>query len=234
MIATRRRFIEGLGVGAAAALGTRGAFAQALTTAVTGDGPYYPDRLPLDTDNDLLIINDGITAAVGEIAHFAGKLLAEDGSPVHGAVIEIWQSDVNGSYIHTEGRNDGKLDQNFQGYGRFLTNAEGRYYFRTIKPVPYTLQGQFRAPHIHVAVSKGGRRIMATQALVKGHEANEGDLITRRITDPALLETLMVEYRPLPGSRLGELTANFDIRLGVTAAELDDGRIGGIGQGTRA
>lgn len=234
MIATRRRFLGGLGVGAAGVLGARGAFAEALTTAVTGDGPYYPDRLPLDTDNDLLIINDGITAAVGEIAHFTGRLFAEDGSPVHGAVIEIWQSDVNGSYIHTEGRNDGKLDRNFQGYGRFLTNAEGRYYFRTIKPVPYTLQGQFRAPHIHVAVSKGGRRIMATQALVKGHEANAGDLVTRRITDPALLETLMVEYRPLAGSTLGELSANFDIRLGVTAAELDDGRIGGIGQGTRA
>ena len=98
------------------------------------------------------------------------------------AFIEIWQSDVNGSYIHTQGRNDGKIDANFQGYGRFLTDAEGRYYFRTIKPVPYTLQGQFRAPHIHVAVSKAGKRIMATQALVKGHEANEGDLITRRIT----------------------------------------------------
>ena len=216
MIATRRRFLAGLGVGTAAALGARGAFAQALATAVTGDGPYYPDRLPLDTDNDLLIINDGITPAVGEIAHFGGQLLAESGAPVRGAVIEIWQSDVNGSYIHTEGRNDGKLDRNFQGYGRFLTDAEGRYYFRTIKPVPYTLQGQFRAPHIHVAVSKGGRRIMATQAMVKGHEANDGDLVTRRITDPALLETLMVEYRALPGSTLGELMANFDIRLGVT------------------
>jgi protocatechuate 3,4-dioxygenase beta subunit len=217
MIATRRRFLGALTTGAAAALGARGAFAQALATAVTGDGPYYPDRLPLDTDNDLLIINDGITPAVGEIAHFGGRLLAESGAPVRGAVIEIWQSDVNGSYIHTEGRNDGKLDRNFQGYGRFLTDAEGRYYFRTIKPVPYTLQGQFRAPHIHVAVSKAGKRIMATQALVKGHEANEGDLITRRITDPALLETLMVDYRPLPGSTLGELTGNFDIRLGVTA-----------------
>ena len=230
MASTRRKFLISAGV--AAAIGARGAFAQALATAVTGDGPYYPDRLPLDTDNDLLIVNDGLTPAVGEIAHFGGRLLAENGAPVRGAVIEIWQSDVNGSYIHTDGRNDGKLDGNFQGYGRFLTDAEGRYYFRTIKPVPYTLQGQFRAPHIHVAVSKAGKRVMATQALVKGHEANEGDLITRRITDPAVLETLMVEYRPLPGSRLGELTANFDIRLGVTAAELDDGRIGGLGRPT--
>jgi protocatechuate 3,4-dioxygenase beta subunit len=229
MVATRRTFVLGFTVGGVA-LGARGAFAQALATATTGDGPFYPDRLPLDTDNDLIILNDGLTSAVGEIAHFGGRVLAENGTPVRNAVIEIWQSDVNGSYIHTDGRNDGKLDTNFQGYGRFLTDSEGRYYFRTIKPVPYTLQGQFRAPHIHVAVSKAGRRIMATQALVKGHAANEGDLITRRIDDPAVLETLMVDYRPLPGSTLGELTATFDIRLGVTAQELGDGRVGGLGR----
>jgi len=230
MLATRRKLLlQGLTVGAAS-LVARGAFAEALATAVTGDGPYYPDRLPLDTDNDLIVINDQLTPAVGEIAHFGGRLLDESGAPVANAFIEIWQADVNGSYIHTEGRNDGKLDGNFQGYGRFLTASDGRYYFRTIKPVPYTLQGQFRAPHIHVAVSKGGKRIMATQALVYGHSANADDLITRRIKDPAVLETLMVEYKPLPGSRLGELTANFDIRLGRTAQELDNGRLGGIGK----
>jgi protocatechuate 3,4-dioxygenase beta subunit len=228
MVSTRRQFLRGVTLGAAT-LAAPGAFAQALATAVTGDGPYYPDRLPLDTDNDLLILNDGLTPAVGEIAHFTGQLFAENGAQVRNAFIEIWQSDVNGSYIHTQGRN-GKIDANFQGYGRFLTDAEGRYYFRTIKPVPYTLQGQFRAPHIHVAVSKAGKRIMATQALVKGHEANARDLITQRMRDPRVLDTLLVEYRPLPGSTLGELTANFDIRLGVTAQELGDGRIGGIGK----
>jgi protocatechuate 3,4-dioxygenase, beta subunit len=227
MMSTRRQFIRGVTIGAAA-LGAPGAFAQAIATAVTGDGPFYPDKLPLDTDNDLLILNDRLTPAVGEITHLTGRLFAENGSPVRNAFIEIWQSDVNGSYIHTAGRNDGKLDANFQGYGRFLTDADGRYYFRTIKPVPYTLQGQFRAPHIHVAVSKAGRRIMATQALVKGHEANARDLMRR--LDATQLETLMVEYRPLPGSRLGELTANFDIRLGRTAQELDDRSIGGIGK----
>jgi len=229
MNSTRRQFIRGATL-SAATLAAPGAFAQALATAVTGDGPYYPDRLPLDTDNDLLILNDGLTPAVGEIAHFTGRLFADNGSPVRNAFIEIWQSDSNGSYIHTQGRNDGKIDGNFQGYGRFLTDAEGRYYFRTIKPVPYTLQGQFRAPHIHVAVSKAGKRIMATQALVKGHDANKGDLIVERIKDPKLLETLMVEYKPLPGSKLGELTATFDIHLGRTAVELGDGTIGGIGR----
>ncbi|HEY8521611.1 MAG TPA: protocatechuate 3,4-dioxygenase [Gammaproteobacteria bacterium] len=225
----RRRFLEGVAAGAAALLAP-GAFAEALRqTHPMGDGPFYPDRLPLDTDNDLIILNDRTTPAVGDIVHLTGRLLSKAGEPIRNGVIEIWQTDVNGSYIHTGGRNEGKIDGNFQGYGRFLTDSEGRYYFRTIKPVPYTLLGTFRAPHIHVAVSKAGRRIMATQALVKGHPANARDSIIARVRDPAALETLMVEYEPLPGSRLGELAANFDIVLGRTAEELEDGSIGGIG-----
>ena len=233
MISTRRQFLRGVTVGAAA-LGAPGAFAQAIATAVTADGPFYPDRLPLDTDNDLLILNDGLTRAVGEITHLTGRLLGRRAACPCATRSSRSGNPTSTARISTrEGRNDGKIDANFQGYGRFLTDAEGRYYFRTIKPVPYTLQGQFRAPHIHVAVSKAGRRIMATQALVKGHEANARDLITQRIKDPKVLETLLVEYRPLPGSTLGELTANFDIRLGHTAQELGDGSIGGHRQSRR-
>ena len=225
----RRRFLQTLTFGAAA-FSVPGLFAETLRrTAVTGDGPFYPDKMPLDTDNDLLIINDRITPAVGEVAHLTGRLLAGNGTPIRNAFIEIWQADMNGSYIHTDGRYEGRIDGNFQGYGRFLTDTEGRYYFRTIKPVSYTLQGQFRAAHIHVAVSKSGRRLMATQALVKDHPDNARDSILERIGDPAALETLMVDYRPLPGSALGELTGNFDIVLGRTAQELEYGTLGGIG-----
>lgn len=227
---SKRRFLQGA-TAYATAFTVPGVFAQSLeTTRLTGDGPFYPDKMPLDTDNDLLIINDVITPAVGEITHLTGRILAASGAPVRNAFIEIWQADMEGSYIHADGRNNGKIDSNFQGYGRFLTDAEGRYYFRTIKPVSYTLAGQFRAPHIHVAVSKAGERIMATQALVQGHPDNARDLLRTRFPAPGALETLMVEYRPLPGSALGELTANFDIVLGRTAQELDDGTIGGIGQ----
>jgi protocatechuate 3,4-dioxygenase beta subunit len=227
---SKRRLLQGMTLGVAACT-VPGVFAATLrATALTGDGPFYPDKMPLDTDNDLLIINDHITPAVGEITHLTGHLLDETGAPVRNAFIEIWQADMHGSYIHADGRYEGKIDGNFQGYGRFLTDSAGRYYFRTIKPISYTLQGQFRAPHIHVAASKGGRRLMATQALVKGHPDNARDLIVERVPDPAALATLMVEYRPLMGSTLGELTANFDIVLGTTAQELEDGRIGGIGE----
>lgn len=229
MISKRRIFLRGMTF-SAAALAVPGVFADTLRpTAKTGDGPFYPDKMPLDTDNDLLIINDRLTPAVGEVTHLTGKLMNESGTPIRNAFIEIWQADMNGAYIHSNGRFEGKIDGNFQGYGRFLTDSQGRYYFRTIKPIAYTLGGQFRAPHIHVAVSKSGRRLMATQALIKGHEANARDTVIGRIRDPEALQTLLVEYRPMPDSTIGELSANFDIVLGRTAVELDDGSVGGIG-----
>jgi protocatechuate 3,4-dioxygenase beta subunit len=218
--------LRGLTFGAAS-LTAPGVFAQALVeTATTTEGPFYPDHMPLDTDNDLLIINDGIMPAVGEITHLTGRLLSETGEPIRNAFIEVWQTDVNGSYLHTGGRNEIGFDGNFQGYGRFLTDSLGRYYFRTIKPVEYTLIGMHRAPHIHFAVSKAGNRVLTTQALVRDHPANDGDAIVRQLRDPQALASIMVDYQPLPDSKLGELAANFDIVLGYTAEEIDDDGVG--------
>ena len=96
---TRRAFRGTLGVGASA-FTVRGAFADELTrTPTTNEGPFYPNKLPLDTDNDLLIINDKITPAVGEITHLGGRLLDATGSPMRNAVIEIWQCDKDGTYL---------------------------------------------------------------------------------------------------------------------------------------
>jgi protocatechuate 3,4-dioxygenase beta subunit len=225
----RRRFLYGLTAAGLAALTTPGVFAQQLAeTASTTEGPFYPDRLPLDTDNDLLIINDAITPGIGEITHLTGRVLTAAGQPVRNAFVEIWQVDRTGSYVHTGGRQPTGFDRHFQGYGRFLTDAKGQYYFRTIKPIDYTLIGIFRTAHIHVAVSSHGRRIFTTQLLVNGHPANARDGLIRRM-EPQALRTLLVDFNPLPGSRVGELAATFDIVLGVTAQELEGGGVRGIG-----
>jgi protocatechuate 3,4-dioxygenase beta subunit len=176
------------------------------------EGPFYPDKLPLDTDNDLLRINDKATSAIGEITHLSGRILSASGLPVRNAVVEIWQCDQNGAYIHSKSGNAAKRDGNFQGYGRFLTDAKGQYYFRTIKPVPYP----GRTPHIHFAITRGGKRVLTTQMLIKGHPGNERDGIFRTITDPKLRAAVMTEFKPMPGSRVGELTADFDLVLEVT------------------
>src|SRR5262245_43387569 len=82
---SRRYFLGTVG---AALFSTRGLFAeQLLRTPPLTEGPYYPDRLPLDTDNDLLIINDSITPAVGAITHLTGRVLSPNGSPVANATV---------------------------------------------------------------------------------------------------------------------------------------------------
>src|SRR5688500_8007984 len=87
---------------AAAMLTVPGAFAEELTrTPKQTEGPFYPDKLPLDTDNDLLVINDGITAGVGEISYVSGRILDAKGDPIRNAVVEIWQCDNHGAYLHT-------------------------------------------------------------------------------------------------------------------------------------
>jgi protocatechuate 3,4-dioxygenase beta subunit len=212
----RRRFLQSLSF-SAVGLAAPGAFAAELTrTPHQTEGPFYPDRLPLDTDNDLLILNDSMSAAVGEITHLTGKVTTTSGAPVRNAVVEIWQVDHNGSYIHTGSGGRSKLDKNFQGFGRFLTGSKGEYYFRTIKPVPYP----GRTPHIHVAINQGGKRILTTQLYIAGDPRNQRDGIVGRMP-AALAKTLLVDFTPVKNSRIKELNANFDIVIGNTPEDPD-------------
>ena len=208
----------------AAALTTPGLFAEELTrTAHQTEGPFYPNKLPLDTDNDLLIVNDSITPAVGAVAHLTGRVLSRSGSPIRNAVVEIWQVDNNGVYIHTEARDRDKLDGNFQGFGRFLTNSNGEYYFRTIKPVQYDP----RTSHIHLAINQGTKRMLTTQIYTKGDPRNEKDRILNSIKEAKAREMLIAPYKPLAGSKTDELSVNFDVIIGVTPEDRDkdEGRI---------
>jgi protocatechuate 3,4-dioxygenase beta subunit len=168
----------------AVALATPGVFAQELArTPRLTEGPFYPDKLPLDTDNDLLIVNDGITPSVGEVTHLTGRVVDATGSPIKAAVVEIWQVDNKGVYLHTADSGRRSRDTSFQGFGRCATGPKGEYYFRTIKPVPYT----GRTPHIHVRVKKGGRELL--------------------------------DFTPVKESKVGELSAHFEIVLGRTPDE---------------
>src|SRR3954462_8714518 len=103
---SRRRFLQKFGAGVAAITASHflipGAFAEELVrTPSQTEGPFYPDHLPLDTDNDLIVINDSITPAVGEITHLSGRLLDGRGEPLRNVLVEIWQVDNNGAYLHT-------------------------------------------------------------------------------------------------------------------------------------
>ena len=214
---TRRYVLGALGLGLAA-FSVPGAFAEELTrTPAQTEGPFYPNKLPLDTDNDLLVINDSITPAVGEITHLSGKILDARGKPIKNACVEIWQCDAKGVYLHTRdsGPKDRQRDKNFQGFGRFTTASSGEYYFRTIKPVPYP----GRCPHIHVKVKKGGRELLTTQIFVNGHPQNARDGVLRGLRDPLERELVLVDFKAIPTSKIGEVSAKFDIVVGLTPDE---------------
>lgn len=211
----RRHFLGSIAVGivGSAAFFTPGTFAQQLIqTPRQTEGPFYPTQLPLDTDNDLLIINDAITPAVGAVTRLGGRILDSRGNPIRNAVVEIWQVDNNGVYLHPGSDNGGRRDTNFQGFGRFVTGSTGEYYFRTIKPVRYP----GRTPHIHFAVKLKGRDKFTTQCYVKGEMGNERDGVLRGIRDARARESVMVDFAPVKGSQIGELAARFDIVLGLT------------------
>jgi len=207
----RRLFLRNLGL-TAAFFSVPGAFAQQLMlTPKQTEGPFYPDHLPLDTDNDLIIVNDSLTPAVGNITHLSGKILDGRGDPIRNALVEIWQVDNNGVYLHS-GDKHAKRDPHFQGFGRFMTGSTGEYYFRTIKPVLYP----GRTSHIHFAIKMTGRDKWTTQCYVKGEPENEKDGVYRGIKDPKARESVTIDFAPIPASRAGELAAKFDIVMGFT------------------
>jgi protocatechuate 3,4-dioxygenase beta subunit len=211
---SRRRFLRQLSLGAAL-LAVPGAFAEELTrTPRLTEGPFYPDKLPLDTDNDLLIVNDSITRAVGDVTWLSGRVLDVRGDPIRNALVEIWQCDHNGVYLHSANfGGHGKQDTHFQGFGRFLTGSTGEYVFRTIKPVPYP----GRTPHIHYKVKRSGKDVLTTQCFIKGHPANSHDGIWLGMKDEQTRSAVTVDFAPLKGSQIGELAAKFDLVVGVTS-----------------
>jgi len=217
---SRRNFLQTLSLGAAL-ISTPGLFAEELSrktitkTAAVEEGPFYPPKLPLDTDNDLIIVNDSITPAIGEITHLSGRVLDLRGEPSRNATIEIWSVDGEGVYL-ADRPNQARFDANFQGFGRFLTGSTGEYYFRTLKPVRYPGR---QAPHIHFKLKLKGHRPWTTQLFVKGHPGNERDGVYRSLRSQSARDSVSADFAPVSASGIGELAARFDIVLGLTAQD---------------
>ncbi|WP_171559764.1 dioxygenase family protein [Ramlibacter montanisoli] len=145
------------------------------------EGPFYPVTLPQDADADLLR-NGQVNYAHGQPAWVEGVVSDLEGRPVAGAQVEIWQCDHQGRYHHPG--DGGRADPDFQGFGRVTVGSDGRYRFRTIKPVPYS----GRTPHIHVKVKLARRELLTTQLYVEGDPNNERDFLWRNLgTDRTLV-----------------------------------------------
>jgi protocatechuate 3,4-dioxygenase beta subunit len=180
--------------------------ARLLPTPKQMAGPFYPLEPPLDKDNDLTRVAGVAGVAEGRVTDLAGRVLDPDGRPIHGARVEIWQCDARGRYHHPH--DDGPApDPRFQGFGQHLTDAQGRYRFRTIRPVPYP----GRTPHIHMAVFAPGGEPLVTQLYVAGDPRNERDFLFRAVA-PERRRLVQAEFLPSRGGR-AELAAGFDIIL---------------------
>jgi protocatechuate 3,4-dioxygenase beta subunit len=150
------------------------------------EGPFYPRSFPKDTDNDLTRIDGHNRAAEGTPLDLTGRVLDRSGRPHAGAKVEIWQCDARGQYHHV-GEPEG--DPDFQGFGAVVADAEGRYRFHTIKPVPYP----GRTPHIHFTIVEGGRRRLTSQIFIEGESGNERDGLYRSLGRDARLVTMKLE-----------------------------------------
>jgi protocatechuate 3,4-dioxygenase, beta subunit len=156
-------------------------------TPAQTEGPFYPVRMPADADADLLR-NGNLNYGRGQPAWVEGVVSDLQGKPLAGAMVEIWQCDEQGHYHHP-GDGD-RADPSFQGFGRVTVGGDGRYRFRTIRPVRYS----GRTAHIHVKVKLDRRELLTTQLYVEGDPDNERDFLWRNLGSDRALVT--VPFRP--------------------------------------
>ncbi len=181
---SRRKLIGGLAAGAAAIAFPRIARAASRLPAMT-EGPFYPPpafrarQLDWDADLTQVVKSPGQPAAraAGEWLDLFGSVVDKRGRRIDGAEVEIWQCDVFGSYRHPRGGGD-KTDPAFQGFGQSVSDNQGRYRFRTIKPAPYP----GRTPHIHVRVRHPSWGEVTSQLFVAGEPANARDFLYRGLS----------------------------------------------------
>lgn len=205
---TRRRFLQGTTALLAMHAVPVAATLQSPTPRQSA-GPFYPRDLPLDDDNDLTQVAGQEQTASGQITDLGGRILDQNGRPLDGLRIEIWQCDINGRYRHPHDTGDRPIDPAFQGIGHTISDRQGRYRFRTIRPVPYP----GRTPHIHVAVFPAGEKPFTTQLYAAGDPRNASDFLYQRVPE-AWRHLVITEFKPSGAADI-DFTATWDIVMAV-------------------
>ena len=200
-VSRRRMLGMAIGFGGLIVSGTTGSvLAQESKRLITWPlplGPFYPQIKPLDQNADLTTIAGKPGRAEGKVIHLMGRVMNLKGEPVSGAKVEIWQTDSKGRYVHPSDANPAEADPNLQGYSTQLTDAEGRYRFKTVKPAPYPvlfLVNSLRAPHIHFEVS-GKMDRLVTQMFFPNEPLNANDGSYGRLS-PAYKEAALAKILP--------------------------------------
>ena len=150
-------------------------------------GPFFALGLVGSHEDDLACMHPGGARAAGTPIVVCGRVSDENGSPARKALIEVWQANHWGKYEHPDDVTDAQLDPNFKGWGRMLTDTEGRYRFRSILPGAYPNPGYdnwMRPPHIHYSIFAAGlMQRLITQLYFPGEALNDIDPILNGIDD---------------------------------------------------
>jgi len=185
--------------------------ADAVPTPRQTEGPFYPTGFPADMDNDLVQVRGQQALAMGQVLHLEGRVIGLDGKPLAGTLVEIWQCDAQGIYDHPRQPGRDRRDAAFQGYGRLMADADGKYSFRTLKPVAYP----GRTPHIHLKAATGDGRLLTSQFYIAGDPQNERDFVFRDAArDPRQRERIEMRLEPASGIEAGALATKMDIVIG--------------------
>lgn len=177
-----------------------------VPTPSQAEGPFYPKTIPIERDADLTQVAGRPAKASGTPLYFGGRALTTDGTPLRDATIELWQCDVHGRYHHVGDTREPR-DDNFQGYGVATTDGDGRYAFKTIRPVPYA----GRPPHLHVRVKPRNGAPLTTQIYIAGDRV-DGDPVIGN-SPKGTLALLSMSLAPAAGREAGALAGTFDFVL---------------------
>jgi len=203
----RRRAFGALATAALLPIGRLHAQASALIpTPSQAEGPFYPKTFPVDRDADLTHIAGRTAKAQGTPLYLSGRAVTRDGRPLANAMVELWQCDIYGRYHHA-GDEGVPRDDNFQGYGVVITDSQGRYAFKTIRPVAYS----GRPPHIHVRVRARHGPQLTTQIYIAG-DAVDGDSVLASSPE-GTLALLSMPLAPAAGREADALAGTFDFVL---------------------
>jgi protocatechuate 3,4-dioxygenase beta subunit len=178
-------------------------------------GPVYGHGLIGELDNDLTRQHEG--EPLGERIIVTGRVLDGDGRPVRNSLIEVWQANAAGRYVHQGDRHPAPLDPNFTGAGRCLTDDEGRYRFVTVQPGAYPWKNHdnaWRPAHIHFSLfGPAFATRLVTQMYFPGDPLFDHDPIFQSVRDPKARQRLVSSFdleTTEPGWALGY---RFDIVL---------------------
>jgi protocatechuate 3,4-dioxygenase beta subunit len=202
---------------------------QQTASEITGPTFGHDDLGELDNDLTLNFSHGGMP--VGERMILRGRVLDENGRPVPNTLVEIWQANASGRYRHKKDVYLGALDPNFGGCGRTLTDANGYYAFRTIKPGPYpwlNYVNSWRPAHIHVSVfgTSFSQRLI-TQLYFEGDPLIPHCPIVQTIPDPEAVQRLIAALDLNAAVPMDCLAYKFDIVLRGRRSTLFENRLEG-------